>query len=209
MDAGLRSLARIAARAAVSGAIVGVLLATPAPVWAGLNQPTPPGLAYLRDEPVTLLDLGFLRLQRDLDRVSAALVDPDYADQAPRSGVFYAWRGDRIEAYVTYPTAAERRTVAGCVDRFVTISRALTGGGPDGPDRVQNYLERTFSHSGPGFWSPRKPRSFAKDLVAALRFSVTLTGDTLDQRAGDLYTVQCTGPLDATADAIRVRESGS
>jgi hypothetical protein len=38
---------------------------------------------------------------------------------------------------------------------------------------------------------------------------VTLTGDALDQRGGDLYTVQCSGRLDADARSILIRESGA
>lgn len=175
---------------------------------AGYDTPTPPGLAYLRDEPVTLLDLGFLRLHRDLERAAAPLADPDYDDVPPRTGVFYNWRQDRIHAFATFPTPPERRTAALCIERFMAMTASLLGGAPDGPDQVRGYLIGLFSHVGPRRWHGAAPRSFGGDLEAAFRFSVTLTGDRLDQRVGDFYTVKCSGRLDATAASLTVRESG-
>jgi hypothetical protein len=151
-------------------ALILVFAAPVRPADAGLDNPTPEGLQYLMEEPVSLLDLGFYRVQRDIDQAAASLVDPDYRDIPPRSGVFYSWRRDTIEAFVRFPVAVERRTAAACLDRFLTMTRALLGGAPDGPERARGYLSRVFAHAGPRRWYSPPPRSFSEDLENAFTF---------------------------------------
>jgi len=199
---------RIVLRTCLVAGLGGLVTLLPAGASAGIDSPTPEGLAYLRDEPVTLLDLGFLRLRRDLDRAALPLTDAEYEDAPPRTGVFYNWRRDRIHAYVSFAVAPERRTSATCIQRYLALTAALLGGAPEGPDRARGYLTRIFSHVGPRRWHARAPRTFGADLEAAFRFSVTLTGAALDQRAGDLHTIKCSGALDAAATTLTIRESG-
>lgn len=190
-------------RSLVAALLLGFAVATPTVAQ------TPDVLRYLGREPATLLDLGLRQFREDLGAAARPLADPDYPQSPPRAGVFYSWREGGLQAYVTFPKAVERRTAGECRTLYRSIVDTVTGYGPRG-GRVSRYLEGIFGHQGPRHLAGPRPRDLGDKIEDVLTFTVTLTGNTTDQRYGDHYVLRCTGPFGLVEDSdIRIGESGT
>jgi len=190
-------------------ALLLALIVAPPPLVKPAAAQTPEVLRWLNEEPLTLLDYGLIRLRRDLREAAALHADPEYPDSPPRAGAFYGWRSQSLQAYATIPTSVEKRTADRCRRIFTDIIGTVTAHGPLGSGRVERYLEEVFGHAGPRYLNRGTPRNLGRDLMRIMRFTVTLTGDTADQRYGDLYSLKCHGPLDAAPDDVTIEESGA
>ncbi|MEK9671748.1 MAG: hypothetical protein VW268_04500 [Rhodospirillaceae bacterium] len=87
----MRSMKRTLRRVVLLAAVAGVLTLRP-PADARAND----SLDWLEAEPVTLLDLGVIRLKQDLIQVGQQLIVKGVLPVAPTTGACYDWRERKV-----------------------------------------------------------------------------------------------------------------
>jgi hypothetical protein len=138
---------------------------------------------WLMREPVTLFDLGILRLREDLKRTADRMAEAGDLPATPLTGAFYDLGRQRIVAYVTL--------TAGAVEPSEAVCR-------------ESYLENLFLHEGPG--NLGRPNDLAADLAATVQLEVTLLArDPLRQSP---QMVKCVGRLDSEPDEVKTTVRG-
>jgi hypothetical protein len=168
------------------------------------QEPPRAAVEWLMREPVTLFDLGIIQLRQDLRRLAVSLSEAGHTASVPLAGAFYDWRTLSIIAYLTLPEGAAPATGDACRALFGQAQRELFKGLPAGPRRAATYLENLFLHEGPG--NIGRPQNLGEQLVAAVRFEVTLLAQP---RSGDRQGIRCSGGLDAEPAEIIVSVPGS
>lgn len=189
-------MARRRAMLAVAVVLAPALAGTPCGSTAHADEPST--LEWLANEPVTLFDLGMLRLREDLDDAAQALTASESVSSEPRTGVFYQWRKREITAYVTLRERFTDPTEAGCRETFKRVRDTLLADVPAGPRSAEVYLETLFTHPGFGNWG--RPRRLGADLVEMVRFEVTLLPPPPAHAGG--RRVQCSGPLNTEPEDL-------
>lgn len=166
------------------------------------TEPVEKTLRWLMSEPVTLMDLGMLRLREDLREASTALVDMGYTNDEPRVGTYYEWREDTIYAYVAVREPFGRPTEQTCLEIFERVIGRLSAKLPGRERAAGWYLESLFLHEGAGNYG--RPSRMQESLLEAVRFEVSLLPPDPMQ---DSRKVQCHGRLDAEIEDISVTTS--
>ncbi len=175
--------------------IISLTLGSAAPRAEGIDA-----FRWLRSQPLTLFDLGVVRLDRDITRVSNWLLDAELLDAKPAAGVQVAGRQRSIIAYVSIEYPPDRRTGKECRRIFRRVAYRLIGGAPEGPGRASWYLQSTFFPQGRE-WTRPTP-DFAERLVKLVRLQVVLGGtpdEGINLRA---KKVSCVGALDADEKGV-------
>lgn len=181
---------------------VAFLLVAAMPRHADAGDPAEETVRWLMKEPVTLMDLGMLRLREDLREASRTLVDMGYTTVEPRVGTYYEWREQTLRAYVAirepYAAPSERT----CLEVYERVMRHITAKAPGGSKSVGWYLESLFMHEGPGNYS--RPRDMQEGLLNTIKFEVSvLPPDPMR----DSRKVQCSGRMDAEVGDVAVTAS--
>lgn len=155
---------------------------------------------WLRQQPLTFFDLGVLRLDRDIARVSRWLLDAELLDAKPVTGIQVIGRKRTIVAFVSIEYPPERRTGVECRRIFQRTAHRLIGGAPEGPGRASWYLQSTFFPRG-SEWTRPKP-DFADMLVKRVQLQVILGGTTEEGMRLRAKKVSCAGTLDADLASV-------
>lgn len=181
-------------RRLLCGVAVSVLLAA----TATAQQGGPSGQAaadYLGRTPVSLLDWGMLRLERDLTAVVQTAFPGSNRAGPVRVGAFYRPFDRRVLAYVSLALPERQRTEAQCRELFTAVREQLLAGAPGGAEGPHWYLKRVFGSDVRR--SEPLPDDFAAGLLDLVLLEVTLRvppGEAFDKGPGKLA---CAGRLDA------------
>lgn len=154
-------------------------------------------LVWLGAQPLTLFDLGVMRLERDVLAVAPWLADADGSAEPPLAGVQYDFRKRRLVVYVALHRPRAARTEANCVALFHRLVERLTAHAPEGPGRAAWYLEKAFMPVGR---ERMGHGDLGRRLLEAVHAEVSLRGRADDARADQTGRMTCRGRLDA-ADA--------
>lgn len=157
---------------------------------------------WLRSQPLTFFDLGVIRLDRDITRVSRWLLDAELLDSKPAAGVQVAGRRRTIIAYVSLEYPPDRRTGKECRRIFRRVAYRLIGGAPEGPGRASWYLQSTFFPQGRE-WTRPTP-DFAERLVKLVQLQVVLASTPDEGIKLRAKKVSCLGALDADLAGVRL-----
>lgn len=156
-------------------------------------------LRWLINEPVTLMDLGMMRLRDDLREASDMLIDLGFTARVPRVGTYFDWRQQKINAYVSIREPYTQPSERTCLEVFERVLRQMAGKSPGGGGSVGWYLESLFSHE--GFGNGSRPERMQEGLLRTIEFSVSvLPPDPMR----DSRKVQCSGPMDAALSDVRI-----
>jgi hypothetical protein len=166
--------------------------ATPAPP----DQSAGPEISqFLATTPVTLLDWGMMRLERDLDRAMRRLQLDRTRGEAPRAGTLFRFQDRRVLVYFSTVATDATRTEEGCRELFTALREELLAGAPNGPEGAQWYLSRLF---GSDAWRGRdRPEPFGPRVVDMVLLEVTLRPPPADAFAANPGKIACAGRLDA------------
>lgn len=166
---------------------------------AKAGDPSEETMRWLINEPLTLMDLGMMRMRDDLREVSQKLVDLGYTSREPRFGTFFDWREQKINAYVSIREPYAQPSERTCLEVFDRVMRHLASKSPGGTESVGWYLESMFSHE--GFGNGSRPMRMQEGLLNAIEFSVSvLPPDPMR----DSRKVECSGRLDAELTSLRI-----
>ena len=166
------------------------------------TEPVEQTLKWLRTEPVTLLDLGMLRLREDLREVAVSLLEQGFAVTEPQVGTYYEWREDSIHAYIAIREPFARPTERTCLKIFSKAIEHLTNKQRGGPRAIGWYLESLFLHEGTGNYG--RPTRMQESLLEAVKFEVSLLPpDPME----DSRKVHCHGRMDAAIEDVAVTTS--
>jgi hypothetical protein len=161
-------------------------------------EPSDP-LRWLQAQPLTLFDLGVLRLERDVQRAAPWLAESDAPVDQAVAGVQYNFWRNRLLVYVSVYRPRAERTGANCVALFRRMVERMMAYAPEGPGRAAWYLEKAFVPVGR---ERLAPEAFGRRLAELVYAEVTLRGRHDDARAGETGRMTCSGRLDATDDEI-------
>lgn len=156
---------------------------------------------WLAREPVTLLDWGMMRLERDFNRSVDDLTATYLHTPILKSGVYHRFADQRIVAYVTIVDAPVNRTGDACIDVFTRLAGRLTAGAPQGPGGASWYLESVFS---PDIRRANRPQDLGDQLLDRVVMQVSIGPRPEEAFYGDPRKVTCRGRLNATASDIDV-----
>lgn len=162
-------------------------------------------LRWLSTEPVSLLDIGILRLRDAMERAADPLLDEGIGLEPPRSGAYYTWRQRGIVAYATFAEPYEDRTESRCTHIYDRMVEKLTERAPRGPGQASWFLEDLFTHTGQ---RGLRPHELGSKLVGMVTLEISLSATAGDRRAGDHLRIRCRGRLDAEAGTLETRVSG-
>jgi len=156
-------------------------------------------LRWLHAQPLTLFDLGIMRLERDAHDAAPWLAESEAGREPALAGVQYNFWRKRIVVYVSLHRPRAERTEANCVALFRRLVERMVARAPEGPGRAAWYLEKTFVPTGR---ERLAPEAFGRRLVEIVHAEVTLRGRSDDARAGETGRMTCSGRLDATDSEI-------
>src|SRR5690349_7288115 len=123
--------------------ILAIALAAPA---AAEEKEDP--LQWLHAQPLTLFDLGVMRLERDVYAAAPWLAEPEAGGEPALAGVRYDFWHKRLVVYVSIHRPRAERTEAACIVLFRRLVERLLARAPEGPNRAAWYLEKTFVPTG-------------------------------------------------------------
>ncbi|OYQ32711.1 hypothetical protein CHU95_18295 [Niveispirillum lacus] len=167
-------------------------------------QPVDPALtAFLSNTPVTLMDWGMLRLDREVRQAVAALEIKDGRDGPVKVGTSYRPFDRRVLAYLSVPMTARERNLSRCRDLYGLLREHLLAGAPGGLSAAGWYLQRIFAPDGRGGGNGR-PEPFGDMLVNMVLLEVTLRVPEADAFAAGPPKVTCAGRLDQE-EAVEVQ----
>jgi hypothetical protein len=148
---------------------------------------------WLMREPVTLFDLGIIRLRLDVAAVSDRFHRDGLSADRPISGAYYLWPDQRIIVYMTVRELTAAPSALNCRETFAYTQDRLLHSPLSGPRRAETYLEGLFLHEGPG--NRGRPPALGEDLVEAVRLEITLLPPA-PSSAGGSAAIRCAGRLD-------------
>lgn len=151
-------------------------------------------LRWLSSQPLTMFDLGIMRLERDVLAAAPWLAESEAPRDQPLAGVQYnIWRR-QIVVYAAFQRPRGERTEANCVALFRRLVERMLANAPEGAGRAAWYLEKTFMPVGR---ERLNPDGFGQRLVGAVYAEITLRGRSDDARASETGRMTCRGRLDA------------
>lgn len=159
--------------------------------------------AWLLETPVTLLDWGMLRLDREIRQATAAMDLTDGRDGLVKAGTQFRHFDRRVVAYVSLPMPARSRTLAQCRELFSMFRGHMLTGAPTGLSGASWYLQRIFGSDTRGTGGNR-PEPFGELLVDMVLLEVTLRVPEADAFSKGPSNIACTGRLDQEA-AVEVK----
>ena len=183
-------------RMARYGAAVLAMAAIGATAPASAEQGDDP-LRWLHAQPLTLFDLGILRLERGVLIAAPWLAESDAAREQALAGVQYDFSRRRIVVYVSPYRPRAERTAGNCIALFHRLVERMMAHAPEGPGRAAWYLEKAFVPVGR---ERIAPEAFGRRLSELVYAEITLRGHHDDARASETGRMTCSGRLDA-ADA--------
>ncbi len=160
------------------------------------QQPVDPRLnAWLTETPVTLLDWGMLRLDRELRQAVGALDIRDGKDGPVKIGTLYRPADRRVLAYLSMAMPARMRNLAQCREIYGLLRDHLLTGAPAGMTGAAWYLQRIFGSDtrGPG---GNRPEPFGEMLAGMVLLEVTLRVPEADAFGNGPPKITCAGRLD-------------
>jgi hypothetical protein len=173
-----------------------------ASIPAAAEDPAARTLNWLSAEPVTLMDLGMMRLRDDLTMASNELMDIGYTNRPPKVGTYYEWRESTIYAYVAVREPFAKPSERTCLDIFARVMRRIADKAPGGSRSVGWYLESLFMHEGPGNYG--RPKNMQEGLLNAVKFEVSVLPPDPMKDSGK---VSCSGRMDADLGDVAVAAS--
>lgn len=165
---------------------------------AAADEPDDP-LRWLHAQPLTLFDLGVMRLERDVHAAAPWLAGAEAGGEPVLAGVRYDFRRGRILVYVALRRPRDERTEAACVALFRRLVERMLARAPEGPGRAAWYLEKAFVPAGR---ERVAPESFGRRLLETVHAEITLRGRSDDARAAEAGRMTCSGRLDAADSEI-------
>jgi hypothetical protein len=156
-------------------------------------------LRWLHAQPLTLFDLGVMRLERDVHTAAPWLAEAEAGVEPVLAGVRYDFWRRRLLIYVSMHRPRPERTEAVCVALFHRLVERMLARAPEGPGRAAWYLEKTFVPAGR---ERAVPESFGQRLLATVHAEITLRARSDDARAAEAGRMTCTGRLDAADSEI-------
>lgn len=151
---------------------------------------------FLARTPVTLMDWGMLRLERDLSYAARSLSLDRGRDGPAKVGAHYRFGDRRVVAYLSLATPAKSRTEAQCRELFAAVKEQLLTGTPG----AEWYLRRLFNSDIRR--DANTPEPFGTLVLDMVLLEVTLrppASEAFDAGAG---RIACAGRLDATTAYI-------
>ncbi len=166
------------------------------------TEPTGETVRWLMTEPVTLMDLGLIRLREDLRAAAEELVHLGFTPRTPRVGTYFEWQTQRVVAYVSYSEPYAAPSEGTCREVFSRVVRHLSAKAPGGQGEPGWYLETLFAHEGPG--NLGRPKKMREELLDTVHFEVKiLPPDPMR----DSRKIGCSGRMDTAIEALVVTTS--
>lgn len=186
----------------IAFALCTVLYPVTTPAAGAAENPADETVRWLINEPVTLMDLGMMRLRDDLREASHTLVASGYTVREPTVGTYYEWREQKIHAYVAIREPYAKPSEQTCLDVYERVMRHIVSKAPGGSRSIGWYLESLFVHEGMG--NADKPKKMQEALLNTIKFEVSvLPPDPMR----DSRKVQCSGRMDAELGEVAVTAS--
>ena len=175
--------------------LIGVCVALAALAAPAVADERDDPMRWLNQQPLTLFDLGIMRLERDVHAAAPWLAEDEVGREPALAGVRYDFARRRIVVYVSLQRPRAERTEAHCVALFRRLVERMVARAPEGTGRAAWYLEKTFVPAGR---ERVAPESFGRRLVELVHAEITLRGRSDDARASETGRMTCSGRLDAT-----------
>jgi len=156
-------------------------------------------LRWLHAQPLTLFDLGVLRLERDVHAAAPWLAEAEAGSEPVLAGVRHEFRRGRILVYLSLHRPRAERTEAACIALFRRLVERMLARAPEGPGRAAWYLEKTFVPAGR---ERILPESIGRRLLETVHVEITLRPRSDDARAAEAGRMTCSGRLDAADSEI-------
>lgn len=180
----------------VSRALLLCCLLVATPLAMAQEKPVDPALTgWLTTTPVTLLDWGMLRLDREVRQAVAALGLKDGKDGPVKVGTLYRPFDRRVLAYLSLPMPARERSLPRCRELYGMLRDHLLAGAPGGMSAAGWYLQRIFGSDTRGLGGGR-PEPFAEMLTNMVLLEVTLRVPEADAFGNGPPKITCAGRLD-------------
>ncbi|MEQ8507174.1 MAG: hypothetical protein RIB80_17770 [Rhodospirillales bacterium] len=193
----MTSITRILGRVVLLGSLALVLTFRPA-ADARANST----LDWLAAEPVTLMDLGIIRLKTDLLQVGQRMLDKGVLPVAPTTGAYYDWREKKIVVFLTARERFGTPSEGMCVELFSRVAKGLAGRSRGHKGNPGWYLEEIFTHDGWGNFT--RPTQMREDLLKTVKLEITLLPP---RPMGPERTLHCSGGLDTEPHEVTVTTS--
>jgi hypothetical protein len=190
----MRPINRFLGRAALLGCLALFLAVRPAGD-ARANST----LDWLSAEPVTLMDLGMIRLKQDLLQVGQRLLDTGFLPVSPTTGAYYDWREKKIVVFLTARERFAAPSEGMCLELYSRVARGLAGRSRGHRGDPGWYLEEIFTHDGWGNFT--RPNQMREDLLKTVQLEITLLPP---QPMGPDRTLHCSGGLDTEPHDVSV-----
>ncbi|MAY66147.1 MAG: hypothetical protein CMM77_03345 [Rhodospirillaceae bacterium] len=156
-------------------------------------------LDWLSAEPVTLMDLGIIRLKQDLAQVGQRLLEVGFLPVLPTTGAYYDWRDKKITVFLTARERFAQPSDGMCLELFARVAKGLASRSRGHQGDPGWYLEEIFTHDGWGNFT--RPTQMREDLLKTVRLEVTLLPP---QPMGPARTLHCSGRLDTKLDDVSI-----
>lgn len=183
-------------RWAASAVVMAILASAPAPAQQPAQPPVDARLhGWLSETPVTLLDWGMLRLDREVRTAVTALDLASGKDGPVKVGTMYRPFDRRVLAYLSLPMAGRARSMAQCQELYVLLRDQLLAGAPGGVSGAPWYLSRLFG-SETRSTGGQRPEPFGDMLVNMVLLEVTLRVPEADAFGNGPPKITCAGRLD-------------
>lgn len=165
------------------------------PAYAQDRTVDPALSGWLTSTPVTLLDWGMLRLDREVRQAATALGLKDGRDGPVKMGTLYRPADRRVLAYLSVAMPARERSLARCRELYGLLRENLLAGAPGSSTAAGWYLQRIFGSDTRGGGGNR-PEPFGEMLTNMVLLEVTLRVPEADAFAGGPPKVTCAGRFD-------------
>lgn len=159
-------------------------------------------LDWLSTEPVTLMDLGIIRLKQDLLQVGQRLVDKGILPVTPTTGAYYEFREKKIIAFLTIRERYANPSEGMCLELHSRVAKSLASRSRGQKGDPGWYLEEIFTHEGWGNFS--RPVDMARKLLESVQLEITLLPPQL---MGPAKALRCAGGLDKQPNELVVTTS--
>ncbi len=181
----------------VSRALLLCCLLAAAPLANAQDKPVDPRLTgWLTTTPVTLLDWGMLRLDREVRQAVVALGLKDGRDGPVKVGTLYRPFDRRVLAYLSLPMTARERSLPRCRELYGMLRDHLLAGAPGGLSAAGWYLQRIFGSDTRGGGGGNRPEPFPDMLTNMVLLEVTLRVPEADAFGNGPPKITCAGRLD-------------
>ncbi len=193
----MRPIIRTLGRAVLLGSFALILAFRPA-ADARANST----LDWLSAEPVTLMDLGMIRLKQDLVQVGQRLLDTGFLPVSPTTGAYYEWREKKIVIFLTARERFAAPSEGMCLELFSRVSGGLAERSRGHRGDPGWYLEEIFTHDGWGNFT--RPNRMREHLLETVQLEITLLPP---RPMGPDRTLHCSGGLDTKPGDVSVTTS--